>query len=312
VEDTHLVSVLMPAYNAQKYINKAIKSVLSNTYSNIELLIADDCSSDNTWNIIKSINDSRIRSYKNQNNQGYLSTWNFLISQAKGEYISFCDADDFISESKIEKQVSFLNDHREIDICGCKIAVISEDEVLIKEKTYPHSDEEIKLNLLNENNFPFAGSAVIIRRAVYDKIGGYRNFYDRLGWEDHDWLIRCCEKFKSSNLLDVHYYYRQSNISVTRTISLDDFHKFFIKKIGIEISALRLKTGVDLIDSSNFWTLHKLVLKYEEEFIKDRSRLYYNLAANSKTKAERINYLKKAINISPFNLKYYYKLITSI
>lgn len=105
---TFMVSIITPVYNGEKYISKAIESVLSQTYSNWELLIADDSSSDNTEQIIKSYNDPRIKYYKNKSNCGAAKTRNNILEIAKGRFIAFLDADDSWKKQKLEKQLRFM------------------------------------------------------------------------------------------------------------------------------------------------------------------------------------------------------------
>ena len=307
-----LVSVLMPAYNASSFVRQAMESVLSGIYQNIELLIVDDCSTDDTFSIIDSYHDSRIKVFQNQSNQGYLKSWNFLMSKAEGALICFCDADDYISKDKIKEQVDYLTAHPEISICGCNISIVTENDEKITVNEYPSSWEEIRVNLLKEYNFPFCGSAVMVRRDVYESIGGYRNFFDRLGWEDHDWLIRCCEKFKAGNLPRAHYYYRQTSDSVTRAFSREDIYKLRAKKIGLQIARHKKDTHIDLLDEFDFWKLHEIVLKYERKYIKSKSLLYFDLANSNRSKHRRTFLLKKAIAANPFRLRYYYHFIKSI
>ena len=312
MEENLLVSVIMPAYNASRFIRQAINSVLSNTYKNFELLIVDDCSTDDTFSIIQSYHDSRIKVFQNPSNLGYLKSWNFLMDKTKGTLISFCDSDDYISKEKIKDQVDYLVAHPEISMCGCNALIITENDEQLMSKKYPSSWEEISANLLQEYSFPFCGSAVMIRREVYESVGGYRNFFDRLGWEDHDWLIRCCEKFKASNLSETHYYYRQTADSITRSYSEKDIYKLKSKKIGIEIAKHKLATGVDLIDEFDFWKLHEIVLEHEKKYIKSKSLLYFDLANVNRNKDKHIFFLKKAIVANPFRLRYYYHFIKSI
>jgi len=106
-QDCPFVSVVMPAYNASKYIGQAIESVLNQTYVNFELIVIDDCSTDNTYDIIKkySENDNRIEVVKNKINSGVTFTRNLGISLAKYDWIAFLDSDDIWVKDKLEKQI---------------------------------------------------------------------------------------------------------------------------------------------------------------------------------------------------------------
>jgi len=106
-----LVSIITPSYNSEKFISETISSIINQTYTNWELLITDDCSKDNTINIIKSFqkNDSRIKLFILKSNGGAGLARNNSIRNAKGRYIAFCDSDDQWKIDKIEKQLGFMN-----------------------------------------------------------------------------------------------------------------------------------------------------------------------------------------------------------
>ena len=105
-----LISVVMPAYNAEKYIAKSIESVLNQTYKNIELIVVNDCSKDKTEEIIKRYckQDARVRNYTNQINSGVSFSRNFGVEQANGEWVAFLDSDDIWKEEKLQKQIDLL------------------------------------------------------------------------------------------------------------------------------------------------------------------------------------------------------------
>lgn len=103
-----LVSVIMPSYNTGKYIAASIDSVRQQTYQNWELIIVDDCSTDDTDSIVKAIQDSRIRYLKNNNNLGAAISRNRALREAKGRWIAFLDSDDLWSPDKLKKQIEFM------------------------------------------------------------------------------------------------------------------------------------------------------------------------------------------------------------
>ncbi|WP_143531441.1 glycosyltransferase family 2 protein, partial [Rodentibacter trehalosifermentans] len=104
-----LISIIMPAYNAEKYISKAIKSVLSQSYENWELLVIDDNSNDNTVNVVKAyLHDRRIKLFINMKNKGAAETRNTGLDNAIGKYICFLDADDYWDKDKLSSQYIFM------------------------------------------------------------------------------------------------------------------------------------------------------------------------------------------------------------
>ena len=100
-----LVSIVMPNYNCEKFVEETIKSVINQTYSNWELLFVDDCSTDNSVAIVEGFNDSRIRILKNEKNSGAAVSRNYALREAKGDYIAFLDSDDIWLPEKLEKQI---------------------------------------------------------------------------------------------------------------------------------------------------------------------------------------------------------------
>ena len=107
----NLVSIIMPSYNTGRYIAESIRSVLAQTYTLWELIIVDDCSTDDTEEVVKTFNDSRIRFLKNEKNCGAALTRNRAIREANGEWIAFLDSDDLWAPDKLEKQLAFMKEN---------------------------------------------------------------------------------------------------------------------------------------------------------------------------------------------------------
>jgi len=107
-----LVSIIMPSWNTADYIADSIRSVLGQSYTNWELIIVDDCSTDGSYEVIRPfLADSRIRYYENENNMGAALTRNRALRKARGEWIAFLDSDDLWRPDKLEKQISFMEDN---------------------------------------------------------------------------------------------------------------------------------------------------------------------------------------------------------
>lgn len=106
-----LVSIVTPSYNTAKFIGETIKCVLSQTYTNWEMLIVDDCSTDETESIVLSFNDERIKFIKNEKNSGAAESRNRALREAKGKWIAFLDSDDLWTSDKLAKQIAFMEDN---------------------------------------------------------------------------------------------------------------------------------------------------------------------------------------------------------
>ena len=117
MKDMPLVSVSMPVFNSERYIAEAIESILAQTYTNFELIIVDDGSSDRTREIIDQFTDQRIIKVYSDQNRGLITTRNLIAGMAKGKYLALLDADDRAFPERLALQVEFLENHQ-ADLCG--------------------------------------------------------------------------------------------------------------------------------------------------------------------------------------------------
>jgi len=188
------VTVLMPAFNAGKYIAEAIRSVLDQSFSDFELLIIDDGSSDDTLSVISRFTDPRIRLFV-QHNKGISAALNIGLQVAQGVYIARFDADDVCLPERLARQVWFLDGHPAYLITGCDAEYISENgEHLFDFSCAGHSHRELAENLYKF--CPFIHSAVMYRKDAIIKAGGYspfaHNFEDYLLWVQLLKKGKCC------------------------------------------------------------------------------------------------------------------------
>lgn len=165
-----LVSVLMTAYNSGAFIDEAINSVLASTYTNFELIIVDDCSTDNTAEIVKTYLaiDKRISYYLNEKNLGDYNNRNKAASYAKGKYIKYCDSDDIIYPHGLEVMVRAMEQYPD---AGFGVSAVPEVD-----RPYPVvlTPKEAYLEHFNGylHFFRAPGSAIIVRDA-FNKLGGF-------------------------------------------------------------------------------------------------------------------------------------------
>ncbi len=142
-----LVSIVMPSWNTGKFIAESIQSVIDQTYKKWELLIVDDCSSDNTDKIVASFKDERIRYFKNDKNSGAALTRNRAMREAQGEWIAFLDSDDLWAPGKLEKQLKFMK----------------KNNLVFSYHEYVKIDEESK-----PLNIYVSGPGVVTKRKMYN------------------------------------------------------------------------------------------------------------------------------------------------
>ena len=124
---TPIASVIMPTYNSAPYVREAIESILNQSRPDLEMLIYDDCSTDNTVQLIESYQDSRIRLFKKETNTGYTDSLIVGIAAAKGKYVVRMDSDDISDLKRIEKQVGFMEQNPEYGIVGSWVRTIQDN-----------------------------------------------------------------------------------------------------------------------------------------------------------------------------------------
>jgi glycosyltransferase involved in cell wall biosynthesis len=178
------ITVLMPAYNAGSYIREAIDSVLEQTYTDFELLIVNDGSTDNTIRVVMSFNDPRIV-LVNKDHQGIAAALNTGLRLCDTHYIARFDADDICMPDRLEKQFNFLEDHPDYVLVGTDGEYMEENgDFLFNFKCIAHSNEEVQSNLYVY--CPFIHSSVMYKRDEVIRAGGYNvhahHFEDYLLW----------------------------------------------------------------------------------------------------------------------------------
>lgn len=211
-----LVSVLIPVYNCEKYLHKAVYSILNQTYKNLEVLICDDGSTDSSLSILKRLSDSRVTVLKNSKNQGYLETVNKMFHLAKGQLITFQDADDWSHSERIAYLVRSFENDPSLLLCGsfCEKHTVDGGVRLAQ---YPVSDEKIRCSLSKGETALFCGASLMIRRDVLGQVGVYDSLFTGVGAEHIDWYLRILQQGKCMNIPKALYFYRQHGDSFTQT-----------------------------------------------------------------------------------------------
>ena len=196
------MSIITPLYNGEEFIKDAVESVLAQTYENWELLVIDDGSADNGYNIVKeySDKDKRIKLLKNEKNSGVTKTRNKGIESSKGRYIAFLDSDDMWQKEKLERQINFMKAHDAAISCTAYARVDREGN----EKKIIHVKEEITYNMLLKTNM--MGCLTVI----YDtEKTGKRYFAEAEKSEDYIlWLSMVRDIKKAYGLDETLAYYR--------------------------------------------------------------------------------------------------------
>ncbi len=211
---THIpkVSVLMPGYNAEQYIWEAIQSILDQTFADFEFIIIDDCSKDNTWQIIQDFakKDKRIIAYQNEFNLNIAWNRNKLLSLAQWEYIVWQDADDISIIDRVENQVKFMDNNPNIWICGWYLEVFNKKGIVAIRK-YPTKDKDLKKIIFKVS--PIAQPGAILRKKAIDEVGWFDLFYPPA--EDLDLTFRIGLSRWFANIPETVIRYRDSDTNAT-------------------------------------------------------------------------------------------------
>ncbi len=185
-----LVSVVIPAWNIEKYITQTIESVLCQTYQNIEIIIINDGSTDGTGKILDQYanHDTRIIVF-NQTNKGISVARNKGFAMATGEYLCIIDADDIMMPNKIESQVCFLEKHPSADFVYSKVFYFNDEtnDIFIRDLKTPDGSDIIYRTLLRHGNF-ISPNAVLFKRSVFETCGGFDE--SLLSSEDFDYWLK--------------------------------------------------------------------------------------------------------------------------
>lgn len=190
-----LVSVIIPTYNRGYIIERAIESVQKQTYSEIEILVVDDGSTDNTEEIVSKISDSRIRYIKNPKNCGVSHTRNLGIAAAKGKYIAFQDSDDIWKPEKLQKQMDCMR-QGDYGMVYCAFEREFQDGAVVyyppKEIPMQEKQGDIVRSLLRQNLV--STQTMLIKKEVINQIGFFNEGMSNL--EDYELALRIAKRFK--------------------------------------------------------------------------------------------------------------------
>lgn len=209
------VSVVMPAHNAEAYITHAIDSILGQSFSNFELIVIDDGSHDHTRSIADTFaqRDPRVISLRQEGEANIACALNRGIAESRGIYIARMDADDWSYPTRLERQVEFMEVHRDIVVSGGSIEVCDDALRPLNMRTYRKTDTEIRRRLFRYS--PFAHPAVIYRAEVAKDVGGYNPSLSPA--DDYDFYFRLGLRGLFANLPDVLLKLRTSRGSLSQS-----------------------------------------------------------------------------------------------
>ncbi len=197
------VSICLSSYNHAKFLRESIDSVLNQTFSDYELFIEDDASTDESWSIIQSYSDPRIQPFRNAKNRNdFERKRKVIFEMATGEYIATHHSDDVWEPEKLQKQVEFLDTHPEVGAVFTHVQIIGEDGKPFKDKTHfyykifdqPNRSRHEWLNFFFYHANALCHPSVLIRKVCYEQCGFFRHGLFQLA--DFDMWIRLCLKYE--------------------------------------------------------------------------------------------------------------------
>lgn len=216
----YLVSIILPVYNAEEYVDECISNILVQTYRKFELIVINDGSTDNSMKIISSFKDERIKII--ENNHNFIESLNLGIKAANGEFIARMDADDIMLPNRLETQVKFMDTHPQIDICGSWAETFYAKKYVMK---MPVGHKAIVSSLLLNNIL--IHPTIIMRVSSISKFPEYPNLYkaNYIYAEDYKlWTEMSEAGYRFANIPKVLLKYRLSQKQVTYTKRKEMFH----------------------------------------------------------------------------------------
>lgn len=303
------VSVIMPAFNAAKYIRSAIQSILDQTYPHFELIIIDDASDDQTYTIAREfLKDARVKLFSNTTNEGIVYSRNRGIALSKGKYIAIFDSDDISLPKRLEQQVRYMQLHRELGAVGSFYHVIDGEgkkQASIKVPSNPIDNATFLLF-----NVSFCHSTLMMRADIA-KYYEYKQGFDII--EDYEIAYRISRDFPIGNLPEYTVLYRVhgSNISIEKKQRLlylrMQIDEIVLTDLGIPFTEEELQLHSNLINmnDTHFNTPEKLN-ELEEWIIKFHSFCKHEKRIN-------MNMLRRILtvrwSIICYRNRYYFRLV---
>ncbi|MBV9762421.1 MAG: glycosyltransferase [Acidobacteriaceae bacterium] len=232
------VSVVMPVFNAERFLAEAMESVLAQSFEDFEAIAVDDGSTDGSAGILERYarRDGRLRVFQ-RGHQRLPAALNFGCARAEGRYIARMDADDIAMPERLERQVKFLEAHPRVAILGTQIERIRQDGARMNVERVPLEHAEIEANM--QRICCLFHPTVMMRAEAVRELGGYREAF--FGAEDHDLWLRAAERYELANLPDVLLKYRLH----TGALSFEKLEQQVMAATAAELSAARRRAGQD-------------------------------------------------------------------
>jgi glycosyltransferase involved in cell wall biosynthesis len=211
--NTPNVSIIIPAFNREPFISESIESALKQTFSDFEIIVIDDGSTDKTVEVAQKYSDDhRVNIMRNEKNLGIANTRNKAVRMARGKYIAMLDSDDvWIDKNKLQKQFDFLESNPNYALVGSNMVHIDVKGEKIKEVIFPINDITIRKTILRRN--PFAQSTILCRKEAMENAGLYSTRFTIC--DDYDLWLKIGRDWKFANINESMTGYRIHGNNIT-------------------------------------------------------------------------------------------------
>jgi glycosyltransferase involved in cell wall biosynthesis len=265
-----LISVIIPCYNVGDCVEKAVASIVQQSYRNLEIWIIDDASTDDTMQKILGFTDERIRIISKKENTQKIGAVNEVLQQVKGEFICFQDADDWSEPDRLQSQVDQFIKYPTLGICFTGYRYIG-DEITVPERI-ALIDEELKDEFLefghkkNISLAPTICATMMITRDVLKKTGGYHSYFTGRLAEDIQWVYRILKDYPGLTINKplYNYFWRESSFTGIQFSGKNAKYSYSWQLLA-KIIYKDLHENIDILDPRNIHELKKLELQACEE-----------------------------------------------
>lgn len=292
----------MCSYNAEEYVGLAIESIINQTYTNWELLIVDDASTNNTREVIKAyLGDPRIQLIEQPRNVGYLRNKNYGFTLTTGDLVTQLDSDDTCPADRLQKQVAVFTQHPEIQICGSNYCQIDQYGTPLPHKEYP-ADFIVKEP---GGEYPFWFPGLMFRSSVVKEFGLFSEYFIDFYGDDHYWTIRVNQKYPIYFIKDVLYHYRVNPNSMTN--SLKNPRQMIVTEVIDFLNKQQQETGTDCLERGRPEELLQFEhdLLHSKTIMSEKYRIWAARALDMNKFDSARQLLNKAFRLNKWNMNYY-------
>lgn len=304
-----LVTVVVPNYNCEEYLDKCLEHVVGQTYKNLEIIVCDNGSEDNSVAIIRkwAEKDNRIVVLINEENQGLINCYNRMFFAATGDYVAIQDADDWCDLMRVEKQVAVLESHA-VGMCVTNSVYYSH----LEPPSYPDFGPSGNITVHSEE--VWAPATIMFRREILEVIPGYHKYFDRLTSYDRYFIMDIVDRFGGYYLNDHLYHVWARPNSDHRSIDLTEIRalkKMLSQDTFWELKRQRVQTGTDWLKDNNM----AAVEAYENKMLKDNKYIADKIRAFACIQIDYGNYeqawelLIASFKKAPFFIENYKSLL---